>query len=97
MTHEVLNDRNQGATSLQNGALEFMIQRRTYRDDSRGVREALNETDPTRTDGKGLGVITKHYFIFYSDADRGAVRDILIRGGDTDTNAAIIGGLLGAR
>ena len=96
MTLEVLNDRNQGATSLQNGTLEFMIQRRTYRDDSRGVREALNETDPTRTDGKGLGVITKHYLIFCSDANRGTVRDILIRG-DTDTNAAIVGGLLGAR
>ena len=26
-----------------------------------------------------------------------AIRDILMKGGDTDTNAAIVGGLLGAR
>ena len=32
-----------------------------------------------------------------NNTNRGAVRDILIRGGDTDTNAAIVGGLLGAR
>jgi ADP-ribosyl-[dinitrogen reductase] hydrolase len=25
-----------------------------------------------------------------------AIRDILLRGGDTDTNAAIVGGLIGA-
>ena len=67
MTLEVLNDRSQGATSLQNGTLEFMIQRRTFREDDRGVDEPLNETDPTRTDGKGLGVIAKHYLRFYNN------------------------------
>ena len=67
MTLEVLNDRNQGASSLQNGTIEFMIQRRTYRDDSRGVGEALNETAVNSTDGRGLGVITKHYLRFYNN------------------------------
>ena len=67
MTLEALNDRNQGATSLQNGTLEFMIQRRMYRDDQRGVDEALNETDPNSPEGRGRGVIAKHYFRFYNN------------------------------
>ena len=32
-----------------------------------------------------------------NNTNRVAVIDILIRGGDTDTNAAIVGGLPGAR
>ena len=67
MTLEILNDRSQGGTSLEDGTVEFMIQRRTYEDDSRGVGEALNETDPFSSDGKGLGVITKHYIRFYNN------------------------------
>jgi hypothetical protein len=67
MTLEVLNDRAQGASSLEDGSIEFMIQRRTYRDDGRGVGEALNETIADRVDGKGLDVLTKHYLRFYNN------------------------------
>ena len=40
----LLNDRSQGGTSLANGEIELMIQRRTLYDDNRGVGQALNET-----------------------------------------------------
>jgi Glycosyl hydrolases family 38 C-terminal domain len=40
----VLVDRSQGGSSLQDGSLEIMIQRRTIADDHRGVDEPLNET-----------------------------------------------------
>ena len=37
------------------------------------------------------------FFLFNGYTFEDAIRDILIRGGATDTNAAIVGGLLGAR
>ena len=37
------------------------------------------------------------FYLFNGYKYEDAIRDILIRGGDTDTNAAIVGGLLGAR
>ena len=45
-THElaVLTDVTQGGSSLQDGALEFMVHRRLQADDNRGVQEPLNET-----------------------------------------------------
>ena len=41
----VVTDRSQGGSSLQDGAVELMVHRRTTHDDSRGVGEPLNETD----------------------------------------------------
>eukprot|EP00804_Cyclotella_cryptica_P028863 CCRYP_008452-RC/>CCRYP_008452-RC protein AED:0.03 eAED:0.03 QI:1630/1/1/1/1/0.85/7/216/858 len=41
----LLVDRSQGASSLSDGAIELMIQRRLLYDDARGVAEPLNETD----------------------------------------------------
>ena len=41
----VLVDRSQGGSSLSDGSLELMVQRRLLHDDARGVAEALNETD----------------------------------------------------
>lgn len=41
----VLNDRSQGGSSLQDGAVELMVHRRTTHDDNRGVGEPMNETD----------------------------------------------------
>ena len=41
----VVTDRSQGGASLADGCAEFMVQRRTLRDDDRGVAEPLNETD----------------------------------------------------
>lgn len=67
MTLEILNDRSQGATSLKDGSIEFMIQRRTYKDDARGVGEALNEyRSPNKC---GLSVTTHHYMRFYNNTD----------------------------
>lgn len=37
------------------------------------------------------------YYLHKNASYEDALKDILMRGGDTDTNAAIIGGLLGAR
>ena len=41
----VLVDRSQGGSSLADGSVELMPQRRALADDHRGVDEALNETD----------------------------------------------------
>ena len=49
----VLNDRSQAGSSLHNGQIDLMIQRRLYFDDDRGVEEALDEHDEF---GNGLGV-----------------------------------------
>lgn len=56
----VLNDRAQSVSSLQSGELEFLIHRRTYYDDDRGVSEPLNETT---SNGKPIIVQTVHHVI----------------------------------
>ena len=56
----VLVDRSQGCSSLQDGALEFMVHRRLLKDDGRGVGEPLNEPG---TDGEGLTITGTHYLI----------------------------------
>ena len=50
---------------------------------------------------KPIGVIDiafmwAFYYLNKKTTYKDALRDILLRGGDTDTNAAIVGGLLGA-
>lgn len=56
----ILNDRAQSASSLKSGEIEFLIDRRTYFDDDRGVEEPLNETT---SDGKSIIVETYHHII----------------------------------
>lgn len=41
----VLTDRSKGGGSIKDGTLELMVHRRIIEDDSRGVGEALNETE----------------------------------------------------
>lgn len=41
----LLNDRTQGGSALQSNGLEVMIDRRFFKDDNKGLEEALNETD----------------------------------------------------
>ena len=55
----VLLDRSQGASSLSDGCIELMIQRRLLHDDARGVAEALNETDVGITPNPPYGNATR--------------------------------------
>eukprot|EP01117_Protostelium_nocturnum_P009283 TRINITY_DN3325_c0_g2_i1.p1 TRINITY_DN3325_c0_g2~~TRINITY_DN3325_c0_g2_i1.p1 ORF type:complete len:559 (-),score=163.49 TRINITY_DN3325_c0_g2_i1:736-2412(-) len=45
----VITDRSRGCASLRDGEIESMIQRRTLRDDRRGVGEPLNGTETVTT------------------------------------------------
>jgi hypothetical protein len=49
----VMNDRAQGGSSIENGTIELMQNRRLFYDDDRGLEEPLNEIDE---DGKGIAV-----------------------------------------
>jgi hypothetical protein len=55
----VLTDRAQSASSLRSGEVEFLIDRRTFFDDDRGVEEPLNET----VSGKPIIVETYHHVV----------------------------------
>lgn len=55
----ILNDRAQGGSSLQNGEIEIMVQRRLLNDDSMGVGEALLE----EAFGTGIVVRGKHWLL----------------------------------
>ena len=57
----VLNDRSQGGSSLQQGRLELMQNRRLFIDDNRGVCQALNETDEY---GNGISVPARYTLLF---------------------------------
>ena len=56
----VVTDRSQGGASLADGSAEFMVQRRTLRDDDRGVAEPLNETDGDVTPYPPYGDATRY-------------------------------------
>uniref|UniRef100_A0A2P2KS65 Alpha-mannosidase n=1 Tax=Rhizophora mucronata TaxID=61149 RepID=A0A2P2KS65_RHIMU len=58
----VLVDRPLGGSSIVDGQIELMLHRRLLLDDSRGVAEALNETDCVLDDCKGLTIQGKYYF-----------------------------------
>ena len=73
LTLEILNDRSQGVSSLENGDVEFMIQRRTYRDDFRGVGEPLNEVDSENPFDRGSSVTTRHFFRIYNNSETYAI------------------------
>ncbi|XP_046352369.2 lysosomal alpha-mannosidase-like isoform X2 [Haliotis rufescens] len=59
----VLTDRSQAGASLQNGQMELMVHRRTFKDDDLGVEEPLDEKG---VDGKGLIIRGKHYVVLNS-------------------------------
>ena len=76
----VLTDRAQGAASLTDGELEFMLHRRILADDGRGVAEPLNETDAGmsgypdwKREGDGIVVIGRHRVLLGEPGD--AARD----------------------
>eukprot|EP00934_Nitzschia_sp_Nitz4_P002969 Nitzschia sp. Nitz4//scaffold272_size25479//12374//15946//NITZ4_008309-RA/size25479-snap-gene-0.1-mRNA-1//-1//CDS//3329545225//2959//frame0 len=55
----VATDRSQGGASLQDGAVELMVHRRTLIDDARGVFEAINETTGGMTPYPPFGNATR--------------------------------------
>jgi len=78
----VLNDRSQGAASLVDGQLEFMIHRRILNDDGRGVGEPLNETQSVGSYsgdcggcryGPGLVITGTHYVVLSTPAEASAL------------------------
>lgn len=56
----VVTDRSQGGSSLKDGCIEIMVQRRTLVDDMRGVNEPLNETDGDVTPYPPYGDATRY-------------------------------------
>ena len=57
----VMNDRSQGGSVIKDGRIELMQNRRLFKDDDRGVDEALNETDEY---GNGISVTARYRVIF---------------------------------
>lgn len=58
----VMNDRSQGGSMLQDGAIELMQNRRLFYDDGRGVGESLYEVN---SEGVGLMVNAKYHLQFF--------------------------------
>ena len=58
-----MNLHSQGGSSVTNGSIELMQNRRLTHDDNKGVTDPLNETQP---DGRGIAVNTK-YFLTFTD------------------------------
>lgn len=54
----VMNSHSQGGSSVQDGSIELMQNRRLLADDNKGVDEPLNET---QADGRGIAVNAKYY------------------------------------
>ncbi|XP_031378258.1 alpha-mannosidase At3g26720-like [Punica granatum] len=62
-SHElsILVDRSVGGSSIVDGQLELMVHRRLFRDDLKGIAEALNETVCVLDECIGLTVVRKYY------------------------------------
>lgn len=73
-TFQVLNDRAQGGTSLNNGQIEIMLQRRVYKDDNKGLVEPLNEFNPYSDEGLGPSLIATHYVRFFYNSESDLIK-----------------------
>ncbi|CAD8082066.1 unnamed protein product [Paramecium primaurelia] len=62
----VLNDRAQGGTSLNNGVIELMLQRRLNNDDNKGVNERLDEQEEVDKKKVGMRQMMSHTIVFYN-------------------------------
>ena len=67
----VMNDRSQGGTSLNDGEIKLMQNRRLLHDDSRGVGEALNETTDL---GVGIEVNAVYHLQFFNYTTTGSAQ-----------------------
>lgn len=83
----IATDRSQGGSSLQDGSIELMVQRRTLADDHRGVAEPMNETDGGVTPyppygnatryGEGLVIRGKHRILIGDKGGATLARSVL--------------------
>jgi len=64
----VMNDRAQSGTSLVNGGIQFIQQRREFDDDGRGESIALDERDK---EGHGIRVPATYYIDIANNAKKG--------------------------
>ena len=90
MALSIATDRSQGGGSLSDGSVELMVHRRLLVDDSRGVGEALNETDIGMTHyppyggakriGNGLVITGKHRLALSSGGSGASVSRSLMDG-----------------
>ena len=67
----IMNDRSQGATILEDGSMEFMINRRLLGHDSGAVNEPLNETNSS---GEGLQVNTRFRLQYFKITERDSLQ-----------------------
>ena len=74
---EIIIDRAQGGSSLNEGEIELMLQRRLYLDDYKGLNEGLNETNPNSTDGKGVTVKSYTHFRIRGIKEKQKVEDTM--------------------
>ena len=65
-----MTTRSQGGSSIQNGTVELMHQRRLFYDDGRGVGEELNETDEY---GNGIRVTSTYYLHLFNRSKEASV------------------------
>jgi lysosomal alpha-mannosidase len=74
----LLNDRSQGGSVLKPGRAEVMIDRRLYKDDYKGLEEALNETDaygnPLPVDLQSIILIEKNMQNFSASYDHSRMK-----------------------
>jgi len=63
----IMNDRAQSGSSLKEGRIELMQNRRLFVDDGRGVDQALNECN---CEGVGITVPATYYMHFVFDTDK---------------------------
>ena len=59
-------------------------------------KKALTRAQPNNIGHLKIAFVWAFYYLKNEWSYKGALKDMLMQGGDTDTNAAIVGGLLGA-
>lgn len=67
----VMTDRSQGGSSLKDGRIELMQNRRLFFDDWKGVNQALNETDEF---GNGIQVPAKYTLYLKTSKDQPSIQ-----------------------
>ena len=69
----------------------------TSKDSQEDRKEKLPPAAPKGIGFLKIALVWAFYYLYHDFSYPEAIRDMLLQAGDTDTNAAIVGGLLGAR